>query len=405
MVDASAIDLPRGRADQHEASRAEAVLDCSLSAFDGAAIAAYSRFAAANPGGPHQSPVFLQAWQEATGAEMLLAAVRADGREATLIPLEVTSSALCRTAGFPGGTHANGNMAPIRPDTASGGPAIAAALREALRRERPDIDLLALERMASAIGGTANPLVSGTADISPDIALSTRLDGGFEALLDRSGGKRKRKKYRAQLRKYESAGGWRIVSPASGDEVNRLLDAFLAMKAVRFARMGIPNVFAGPGCEAFLRRLYCDALSSPVPAFELRGLEVGGKLRAVTGCSISGTRMICDISAMASDDLSSASPGEFLFYETIREACERGFDVFDFSVGDEQYKRVWCDTETRQFDHFIALTGRGAAVATVVRSFGAMKRALKSNPALWSIAKRLRRGAGGRELASGTGDH
>src|SRR5690606_37425564 len=119
--------------------------------------------------------------------------------------------------------------------------------------------------------------------------------------------------------------------------------------------------------------------------------------RAVTGSSLADQRHICDVSAIANDELAGTSPGDFLFFEMIREACEAGREVFDFSVGDEYYKRLWCDTETWQFDLYMPLTARGSAIATVSRSIGAMKRALKSNPVLWALAKRLRRSAAGRD--------
>src|SRR5690606_20743976 len=119
-----------------------------------------------------------------------------------------------------------------------------------------DIDVLAMERMAPVLEGRANPLTAVATGDSPDVALSVHLHGGFDALLDRSSGKRKRKKYRSQLRKFESAGGWRLVRPQTAAEVDELLDGFFAMKAERFAQMGISNVFAEPGMDDFMRRLF-----------------------------------------------------------------------------------------------------------------------------------------------------
>src|SRR5690606_32363044 len=105
-------------------------------------------------------------------------------------------------------------------DTESAGAGMLSALRAALRRDRPDIDVLAMERMAPALEGRANPLSAVATGDSPDVALSVHLDGGFDALLDRSSGKRKRKKYRSQLRKFETVGGWRLVRPQTVAEVD-----------------------------------------------------------------------------------------------------------------------------------------------------------------------------------------
>ncbi len=118
------------------------------------------------------------------------------------------------------------------------------------------------------------------------------------------------------------------------------------MKEFRFRKMGITNVFADEQVRAFFRALFTQALAEDKPAFVLHGLEVAGKLRAITGSSRSGKRLICEFGAIAEDDLGHTSPGDFLFFDNIQEACETGFEVYDFSVGDEPYKRLWCDIET-----------------------------------------------------------
>ncbi|RWF06417.1 MAG: GNAT family N-acetyltransferase, partial [Mesorhizobium sp.] len=97
----------------------------------------------------------------------------------------------------------------------------------------------------------------------------------------------------------------------------------------RFRKMGIANVFGEPEVRAFFSALFVEALSDDKPSFVLHGLEVAGKLRAVTGSSRSGKRLICEFGAIADDDLAHASPGDFLFFDNIEEACETGFDVYD----------------------------------------------------------------------------
>ena len=79
------------------------------------------------------------------------------------------------------------------------------------------------------------------------------------------------------------------------------------------------------GGSAFFRALFAEALADVQPPFVLHGLEVDGKLRAVTGSSRSGKRLICEFGAIAEDDLAHASPGDFLFFDNIEEACEQGF--------------------------------------------------------------------------------
>src|SRR5690606_18358165 len=135
----------------------------------------------------------------------------------------------------------------------------------------------------------------------------------------------------SQVRKFEAVGSYRRITASTAEETATLLDAFFAMKEQRFRKMGIANVFGGPGVREFFHALFADALTEPTPRFVLHGLEVAGKLRAVTGSSRCGRRLICEFGGIAEDELSHASPGDFLFFDNIRQACEEGMAVYDFS--------------------------------------------------------------------------
>ena len=147
--------------------------------------------------------------------------------------------------------------------------------------------------------------------------------------------------------------------PRTPAQASEFLDAFLEMKSGRLKKLGVANVFSDPGVQAFFHQLFAEAATDAEPKFVLNALEVGGTIRAVTGSSRSGDRLICDFAAIADDDLTQASPGDYLFYENIAEACRDKFAVFDFGVGDEPYKRHWCDIETEHFDVWAPLTARG----------------------------------------------
>jgi CelD/BcsL family acetyltransferase involved in cellulose biosynthesis len=364
----------------------------SVSVADGAAFAAYAEFCRSALFAPAQSPAWILNWAKYAKADTVLATLNAEGQPVFSLALEVSSSGPFRVARFMGGRHANGNFAAADPHWPT--KADYAAIRSmlaAIARARPDIDLVALERLLPDLDGIANPLASLPHFPSPNLSLAVDLAGSFVALLSRASGKRKRKKHRSQARKFEAVGSHRRIEAQTADEVNRLLDAFFEMKEFRFRKMGIANVFGEPDVRAFFRALFIEALSDDKPSFVLHGLEVAGKLRAVTGSSRSGKRLICEFGAIADDDLSHTSPGDFLFFDNIQEACESGFDVYDFSVGDEPYKRLWCDIETQHFEVLIPLTLKGRALALVLRQGARLKAFIKNSPTIWKLTKMLRR--------------
>ncbi|TIW25336.1 MAG: GNAT family N-acetyltransferase, partial [Mesorhizobium sp.] len=262
-----------------------------------------------------------------------------------------------------------------------------------------------LERLLPDLDGVGNPLAALPHFPSPNLSLGVDLDGGFDALLARASGKRKRKKHRSQTRKFEAVGAFRRIEARTRAEVDRLLDAFLDMKEVRFRKMGIANVFGEPEVRAFFRTLFTEALAEGKPSFVLHGLEVAGKLRAVTGSSLSGKRLICEFGAIAEDDLAFTSPGDFLFFDNIQEACQAGFGVYDFSVGDEPYKRLWCDIETQHFEVLVPLTLKGRALALALRQGARTKAIIKNSPLIWKLTKMLRRKAAGQAAPAAEDDN
>lgn len=354
----------------------------------------YAAFARGLPTAPAQHPLWVAAWAAQQGSDCLIASLNRAGRRVLALPLEVVREGRLGIARPIGGSHANGNFPVVTSDFSAAGTAKGEieALLAALARARPDIDLLALDRQARALEGNPNPLAALFPSYeSPNVALAVDLAGGFEAVLQRRSGQRKCKKHRSQIRKFEAAGGFRCFRAATSEAVKALLAAFFAMKQRRFTAMGVRDVFADAATRLALEALFTGALAEDDPPFFLQGLEVGGRLRAVAGLSRCGSRLICEFGAIAEDELVHASPGDFLFFEMIGQACADGFAVFDFSVGDEPYKRLWCDIETRQCDTLMPLTAKGRVGAVLQRLDRRARRAVKQSAAGDRLLRALRR--------------
>ncbi|MCC5777821.1 GNAT family N-acetyltransferase [Nitratireductor sp. B36] len=341
---------------------------------------------------PAQSPDWVSAWTKHTPHPAILVRL-CDGQGHLMsLALEIVKKGGFRLARFISNRHANGNFPALHLRVRDGLPEThRTALRDGIRQARPDIDALVLERQLRHCNGQENPLLGWPHNDSPNVSLAVNLDGGFDAVLARSSGKRKRKQHRSQARKLEAAGKVERRLARSRAEAEVMLNAFFDMKAHRFAQMGIQNVFAPDAVKDAFRTLFGDAAETQDPRFVLHGLEVAGKLRAVTGSSRTGDRLVCEFSSIADDELTDASPGRFLFYENIQEACSEGLKVYDFSVGDEYYKRLWCDLETIQFDTFVPLTEKGRILTFGLSAAARAKHVINNDPRLWRVAKALRR--------------
>jgi CelD/BcsL family acetyltransferase involved in cellulose biosynthesis len=363
------------------------------------ALSFYRDFCEGAARGIPQHPLWTEAWFTASRSDAIVISIRRQGTVAFMLVLEVVKAGLFTVAHFPSGGHANGNFIASGVESAVTSDEFA-ALRAAVAKARPDIDLLHLERQKPVLCGRVNPLSDFATTQSPNISLATDLSEGFEALLDRMSGKRKRKKFRLQQRRLEAAGQHRWFKATTPEEVDRLISAFYALKAARFRKRGIPDVFASPEVQAFFRKLFLDSLAHKPAPFELYGLEVAGELYNVKGFSKFDGVMVSEFCAMRDDEELGLSPGFYLDYLLMEQAHAEAVAIYDFSVGDEEYKRSWCELETWLFDITLPLSLKGQMLAGYKRARARLVYYVKNNKRLWALAKRLRTKVAGAQSST-----
>ncbi len=313
------------------------------------------------------------------------------GAALALLPLVITRRHGTRFAEFIGGKHANYHMGLYRPEFAQAldDEAARALLRE-IGTAIGGIDALVFINQPVAWQGIANPTARLAAGASPSRAYKLALQqGDCEGTLRRSMSKHARKKLTTKRNRFAEFGASELVRAQSEAEIERILDAFLAQKAARFAQMGLPDPFADPAIRAFLRQA---ASGSPGRAaiVELYSLDLQGRSVATYVGAVQGTRF----SGMATSfDLGSeaarTSPGEILLVELIRLKCHAGVAMFDLGVGEARYKTTICDDQDDLVDTFLPLTGKGRAYARFSQAKRALKRRIKASPVALKLAQRV----------------
>jgi CelD/BcsL family acetyltransferase involved in cellulose biosynthesis len=344
---------------------------------------------------PYQAYDWVRPYVETVGrAEgMAFRFVRIEGGRGellALLPLVITRRLGTRFAEFIGGKHANYHMALYRPEFAQAldAASVAMLLRE-IGGEIGGIDALFFVNQPADWQGIANPLALLAAGASPSRAYKLALEpGDCDGTLRRSMSKHARKKLTTKRNRFAEFGPSALVKAESTGEIERVLDAFLAQKAARFAQMGVPDPFAAPSVRAFLRQ---GALGAPgrVPAIELYSLDLAGQsvatyVGAVQGRRFSGMATSFDLASEAA----RTSPGEILLVDLIRLKCQAGVTVFDLGVGEARYKTTICDDKDDLVDTFFPLTAKGHAYARFSAAKRALKRRIKASPLALKLAHR-----------------
>lgn len=381
MVDATSDETGGGPVAAAEAGGAVSARVIEGEAAIGAAIAAIAPDMVFTG---YQHPAALAAWAGRPGRRPMFIECALAGHGPVLLPLELGAHGI---AAYCGGRHANGNF-PVgrREDMAALADAGQAAIRGAIAAARPPATAIFLERQHARWEGVRNPFVFDASVPSPNIALSFRIEGDFETVLKTHGGKSKRKKIRSYRRKLDAAGQVAFHHPVPPDRVLRHLDRFLALKAERFRAAGIGNVFGDADTQNVFRALF----GAGGPVHRLHALTLDERIIAVIGCIHHRGRLTVEFGSFDPDH-AQARPGEQLFYSTIEHACRTGVKTFDFGIGDEPYKRAWCDVETMHHDTNIGLTPVGKVRAMARNGRSRAVRAIKSDDRVWSMVKRARR--------------
>lgn len=343
-----------------------------------------------------------RAWTTAHHSDLMVITGSAGARIVFLLPLEIVESRFGRIARLPGGRFNNIN-------TAFFDETLAAPDMDELRSFKTDLarslrglaDLVVIDGVPLDWKGITHPLSNLASIENQNHSFQLPLLGTIEATLAQVNAKARRKKYRVQVRRLEAIGGFDHVVARTTEEQHALLDRFFTQKGERLRAFGLPDVFASASTRDFLHRL----LDAPqhgkdkplaMHAIRLKG-EHDGHIAAVTGLSRKGGHVLCQFSSIDDSVGSDASPGELLFWLAIERSIDEEATLFDFGIGDQPYKRSWCNQETVQHDILLPINIKGSVLSWLHLAKTGMKTMIKRNHRLYALAQRWRARRGGQE--------
>jgi CelD/BcsL family acetyltransferase involved in cellulose biosynthesis len=343
---------------------------------------------------PYQRFDFQAAWQRHVGEHeglrpFIVIAYDGEQRPLLLLPLGVAHENGMRIARFLGGKHVTFNMALWRRDFAAiAGKADLDALTGAIRAHPDQVDVLALTRQPQAWGGQANPFALWPHQTSVnDCPLMTIVPGAAPA--DRISNSFRRR-LKGKERKLQSLAGYRYYLATEEADIKRLLDAFFVIKPLRMAEQKLPNVFADPGIEDFIRQACAARLPGGGHAIDIHALECDDEVIALFAGVADGHRFSMMFNTYTLSGNARFSPGLILMRDIVDSYAARGYASLDLGIGSDDYKRLFCKDDEPIFDSFLAISARGRLAATVMSSLAQAKRLVKHTPALMQMAQMLR---------------
>jgi CelD/BcsL family acetyltransferase involved in cellulose biosynthesis len=342
---------------------------------------------------PYQRFDFLAAWQGQVGKHEGLSPFIAIGhdrerRPLFLLPLTLETALGVRCAKFMGGKHATFNMALWDSDFAEGATAADMKTMVSAIVARGEADLLALHQQPLRWRDRPNPLALLPHQSSVnDCPLLTAEPGTAPGPLISNSFRRR---LNGKERKLQSLAGYRYHVADTEADVTRLLNWFFRVKPQRMAEQKLPNVFAEPGVEDFIRAACLASLPGGGRVIEIHALECEDEVIAIYAGVADGHRFSMMFNTYTMSANAKFSPGLVLMRNIVDHYAARNYRAFDLGIGSDEYKRLFCKSDEPIFDSFIPLSPRGRLAATVMSGINRSKRLVKHNPALFEMAQNLR---------------
>ncbi|MGD1933423.1 MAG: GNAT family N-acetyltransferase [Candidatus Phaeomarinobacter sp.] len=253
----------------------------------------------------------------------------------------------------------------------------------------PEAHAFALTKTLSSIEGVANPLRAIEHTPHPSSGHAITLTGDdFDTFYAGVRSKSTRKRDRQRRRRLQETGTVEFKVGSSQDEQHTLLDAILDQKALWLSERGISNPFAPGEVKAFLHHLISDQTARG--ALHISALTVDGQVAAGNVGYVRNERFYAVIGSVTDGELSRHSPGTIHLHELLRWCYAHHITAFDLTVGDESYKKDWCDARQELIDIRIPLTAMGYLSTLPCRIKDTLKRHIKASPFLYDLATSLR---------------
>jgi CelD/BcsL family acetyltransferase involved in cellulose biosynthesis len=342
---------------------------------------------------PYQRFDFLGPWQRLVGERenlrpFIIIAYDIERRPLLLLPLALRPEHGIRVACFMGGKHATFNMALWDRDFATDATrADLDALISAIRA-RSKADVLAFSQQPRSWRDLRNPMALLPNQASAnDCPLMTIVPGAPPtAQISHSF----RRRLKGKERKLKMLPGYRYGVAATDTEIERVLDAFFRIKPLRMAEQKLPNVFADPGVEDFIRGVCLMPLARGGHVIDIHALECDDEIIAIFAGVADGHRFSMMFNTYTMSDNSRYSPGLILVRNIVDHCAERGYRALDLGVGSDSYKTLFCKSNEAIFDSFIPLSARGTIAAAAMSGVNRAKYLVKHTPALFHVAQKLR---------------
>jgi len=272
-----------------------------------------------------------------------------------ILPFEIEKKASLKILKWAGGKHTD-YMSPILSKDFDLNENNFISLWKQIIKLVPKIDLIYLRKQPEFINKVKNPFVFYLKNYKDSNTRNILLPNTWKEYTT----KILKKNFHIQnLRKrkmLKKLGNVQFKIAGNESEKNKYTEELIKQKNVRLSSLGIKNIFKQEDLN-FYKNFEKKNLKNIKT--HISALILNNELIAVHWGIIYNRRFYYLLLSMKEENLKKYSPGRLLISLLVRWSISKKLEIFDFTLGDEDYKKSWSNASSVLFNHIKLISLRG----------------------------------------------
>ena len=188
---------------------------------------------------------------------------------------------------------------------------------------------------------------------------------------------------RRKRKRLSELGNLRFIIAENKSEIGKITNTTIKQKSRRYRETGVFDIFKIKEYRNFYRKLNQDL--GFLGKVHVSALYLDEKIISTHWGFISSDYFYYLMPTHDRDNFKKFSPGRLLLENLIKWSIEKGIRVFDFTIGDEDYKKVWTNSVITLSESVNPVTFKGVIFSLFLK----LKYKIKKMTLVGNVAKNI----------------
>jgi CelD/BcsL family acetyltransferase involved in cellulose biosynthesis len=210
---------------------------------------------------------------------------------------------------------------------------------KAIKRIIPNVDLIALENQPPFINKQINPFIQISKDSLIGKSYCAELPREWSDFISIEPRKKISVDSLRQLKRLKSKGDLNFIFAKTKENIEAILAELMEQKKIQYHQTKANNIFSKNGVTEFYKDASIQLINKEM--VQLSALILDGEILACHWGLIYQNRYYYLMPSYRRDRWEKYSAGRILMEHLIKWSIDIGLEEFDFTIGDENYKKNW----------------------------------------------------------------